>query len=217
VIRSLVRALLALVLLLIATAGLQAQSVTVTPPGAISGIAAHTTGFVAAFTVTNNDDTDDFTFSCGKIGDLVCQGTSISSATIGINQSIQVQVYYTSGAVSGTGTIRLSVTHVSSGSKFTGGASVTMGAARITFRAPSVAVGGTVEVHTRRPVLLAEYNPMGAVDTTATVVKWRGNVVTSQAQRSAHLAEWEVDSATQLAIGDSVAFEVTFCTPAARR
>lgn len=179
-------------------------------PASYTNVPSHTTYQAATFTVKNLDDATWIYLSCSVVGYLTCESISADSVYLVLNQTTTVTVRYTSGATGITDTLKL--TGTSSTGAATGRAAVTMGASRITFRAPSVAAGGTIDVHTRRPILLAEYNPPSTVDTLATVVSWRGSSILTKAQRSDRMVEWEVDSASQLNTADSVAFQATFCT-----
>ena len=86
----------------------------------------------------------------------------------------------------------------------------------VTLVAPVLTAGSRSVVRTRQPLIRALFLPTGtAIDTTATILSWRGEVVTSLARHNRGLIEWEVDSTRWLAIGDSAQVQVTACDGAA--
>jgi RHS repeat-associated protein len=95
----------------------------------------------------------------------------------------------------------------------------TMKARPNSFAAPSVSLivptltsGSRAVVRTRQPVIRATFLPNAtAIDTTKTVLSWRGETVTGLARHNRGLIEWEVDSTRWLGIGDSAQVQVTAC------
>jgi hypothetical protein len=82
----------------------------------------------------------------------------------------------------------------------------------VTLVVPTVTSGFRALVRTRQPVIRAAFATNGAsIDTAATVLRWRGEVVTNLSRHNRALLEWEVDSTRWLAVGDSALIEVTAC------
>ena len=86
----------------------------------------------------------------------------------------------------------------------------------VTLVAPVLTGGARSVVRTRQPLIRAMFLPSAsAIDTAATVLRWRGEVITNLARHNRGLLEWEVDSTRWLGIGDSAQVQVTACDGAA--
>jgi len=78
--------------------------------------------------------------------------------------------------------------------------------------APVLTSGSRAVVRNRQPLVRALLTPDGsAIDTLATVLKWRGEIVTGLARANRGVVELDVDSTRWVAVGDSALIEVTAC------
>ena len=125
------------------------------------------------------------------------------------NEDAEISVGYNVGGTSGV--LKLSA---SGGGTDNGTYNITAlaGPPFVTLVVPTLTAGARALVRTRQPVLRATFATNGAsIDTLATVLRWRGEVVTNLARHNKGLLEWEVDSTRWLAVGDSALVEVTAC------
>jgi RHS repeat-associated protein len=82
----------------------------------------------------------------------------------------------------------------------------------VTLVLPVLTSGSRALVRSRQPIIRATYLPLGSpIDTTQTLLKWRGETVTTLARHNRGVLEWEVDSTRWLGIGDSAQVEVKVC------
>jgi len=194
--------------------------VEVTPDnGTTAGRTANTSGHSAAFTVTNTgSSTDQFTSACVAVSaNVTCTGTSPASFTLHSGHDTTVTASFSVGSV-GTGTLKIRATSAGDPSDV-GSYTINVVAAPNPPIVVSPGAGARAIVHRRQPLIRAVFpTPATGFDTGATVLKWRGAVVTGVARRSRGLVEWEVDSTAWLATGlpgfsgtDSGKVEVTHC------
>ncbi len=188
-------------------------SVSVTPHGGTApNVPAYTNGYSADFTVTNTGSAaDNYNISCFGTTNVTCTGTTAGQISLNAGASTLVTAYYSVGDP-GAGTISLTASSLSQDASDVGTYTFTVTGPKITIVAP-VTSGNRAVVSNRQPLVRALFQPTGGLtlDTTGTVLKWRGGVVTSFARTNRGLLEWAVDSTRQLAIGDSALMEVTAC------
>ncbi len=183
-------------------------------------------------------DTYTLTMGCGGV---TCVSQSRTSIGLPGGTSYTVYVTYTAGAPNTTGSVSLNaqtegceappeeeeedarggpmmgrdVVDVTCYGA-TGGWNVVVGPyPTITMVAPVVTSGTRVVVRNRQPIIRATFvsgaTPPTALDTTQTVVTWRGENVTTLARQNRGLIEWEVDSTRWLGVGDSAQAAVSVC------
>jgi hypothetical protein len=82
---------------------------------------------------------------------------------------------------------------------------------------PTLTSGSRALVHNRQPVLraLLTQSSGSPIDTTTIALSWKG-VARSTARFNRGVVEWEVDSASRLAVGDSGLISVTACASGAQ-
>lgn len=174
--------------------------------------------YTAKFLVENFHEYDvDVSLSCSATSGLSCGTVTPSSINIPASSaSDTIRVSYTVSTV-GAKTMTLTGYHdAESASPVTGVKFIQVtGAPTVTLQVPA----GTTRavVATRQPIIRAFFGSVGGggVDTTKTVLQWRGSTVTSLARHNRGLLEWEVDSTRALGLtGDSALVSVTACTAA---
>lgn len=178
--------------------------VQVTPDGDTSATwQQQTSGHTAAFTVTNTGtSSDEFDIACGHTG-AVTSCSSTSGVVLGAGKGTKVNVTYAVGAA-GWGTVTLTATSATHGNDDDGVWTVpAAGPPAVTLAAPGS--GSSVTVHNRQPVVLAYFTPStgDALDTTLTVLTWRGDTITPPdgLRHNRGVLEWEVDSTHWLTAG----------------
>lgn len=194
-------------------------NVTVTAPAGVSvtpdltpiALIAHGTGHIQAFTVTNTSGAPKtYTLTHSSLGHVTTTGVSPASLTLAASAAGTATVTYSTGSI-GTGTAILTAT--ATGARDQGSADVTIDNSAPTVTLVVPAGAARAAVRTRQPVLRATFlRGSDPVDTSATVLKWRGETVTALARQSRGLIEWEVDSTRWLGVGDSALAETTACT-----
>ena len=185
--------------------GCLAYQVQVTPDGDTSATwLQQTSGHTALFTVTNTGTSgDEYDIACGYTGAVTSCSPSASGVVLAAGQGTKVTVTYAVGAA-GWGTVTLTATSVDHGSSDGGAWTVPVaGPPAVTLAAPGS--GSTVTVHNRQPIIRAYFTPStgDALDTTLTVLTWRGDTVMPPEglRHNRGLLEWEVDSTHWLAAG----------------
>lgn len=188
--------------------------VQVTPDASPISRVAGTLGLQETFTVKNVGLLSDaYTMTCSTTGNVTCTNIAPSSFSLSANQTQLVTVTYNTG-VAGSGTL---TARAQGASDFwdTGSYTVTVTSAppppTVTLVLPTLTSGSRAVVAGRRPVIRALFTSPIAIDTTQTVLKWKGQVVTGLARHGRGVLEWEVDSTRGLAVGDSGLIEVKAC------
>lgn len=167
--------------------------------------------YTDTFEVQNvGQQTDTYSLLCSSTGGVTCGSISPSSPTVTGNCGcyVLVGVSYTLGSTSG------SVTLKAIGEGNTSSATLTIVAGTVvTLVAPVPTSSQRAVVHNRQPILRALLfgSSPAALDTTQTVITWRGTNVTTLARANRGVLEWEVDSLHRLGIGDSAVVTVTAC------
>jgi RHS repeat-associated protein len=184
--------------------------VTVDPDGDLISKVRNTGPYTAIFDLTNTGLVSaTYTLTCSVTGGIGCVSVVPSSKTLGPDATASITVTYNVGSTGGQLTLSASGGGTDQG-YYT--ITATAGPPFVTLAAPVLTSGVRALVRTRRPLLRATFATNGAsIDTAATVLKWRGQVVTGLARHNRGLLEWEVDSAHGLAVGDSALVEVTAC------
>lgn len=170
---------------------------------------AHTSGIATNAVIMNTGtQSDTYTMSC-QVAQLVsCDSIRPLRLTIAAGHSAPVNAYITTGDSGTTGRVTITA---SGGASASNTDSVVVTGSPIHIAAPSqVGLPTRFVVHTRQPILRALFRAF-TVDTTKTTMTWRGASVTAATRASAGLAEWEVDSAHRLGIGDSAQWVVKVC------
>jgi len=186
-------------------------SVDVTPDGATSTVNTGVTD-TAAFTVRNNgDNSNTYSFECFATGVLVCGTITPPSASLGTFTETTVKVAYTKTGV-GSGTLTLEADGTQAVD--VGSYNITVVAPpAVTLVVPTLTSGSRAVVRTRQPLILGRMTPAAGwlIDTTKTVLSWRGVNVTKSSRNNRGLIEWEVDSTQRLAVGDSGLVSLKVC------
>ncbi|MGH7701482.1 MAG: hypothetical protein ACREMO_00160 [Gemmatimonadales bacterium] len=187
--------------------------VSVTPDGGSEPVRLNNTGgYTATFWVQNvGDSTDTYDLTCSQSTPVTCGTVTPPQVTLGSFVQATVTVNYSVGAA-GTGTLKL----WAEGNLVANDGSTNVTAVApptVSLVAPVLTTGSRSVVRTRQPLIRALITPNPTtVDSTLTVLKWRGSAVTSLARANRGLIEWEVDSTRWLAVGDSAQIEVTACS-----
>ena len=189
--------------------------VEVTPDGFAEPLRAVNSGpFTASFVVRNSGDNSDiYDLSCLATGPITCGSLSQTILGLGTFSQATITVQYTTGGP-GTGSINLTATSRTSELAVDGGSYAVTAVAPpvVSLVAPVLTTGSRAMVRTRQPLIRALFASNGSgVDSTTTVLQWKGTTVTSQARANRGLVEWEVDSTRWLAVGDSALISVTAC------
>jgi hypothetical protein len=190
--------------------------VEVTPDGLPDTLRLANSGpFAVTFTIRNaGDSTDTYDLSCSATGPVTCGSLSQSFVHLSPFTETPITVHYTTGAP-GSGSLTLHATgrHQPEPVSDQGNFLVTsVGAPAVSLVSPVLTSGNRAVVRTRQPLIRALFTPNGSpVDSTATVVQWRGATITGLARANRGLVEWEVDSTRRLAVGDSALISVTAC------
>lgn len=162
--------------------------------------APNTSGHTAIFQVWNKGSSvDEYEISCSRTAPVSSCSVSLSDISLDPGEKQSVTVTYSVGSA-GTGSITL--TADGTGDDDSGMGSVyAAGPPTITLAAPGS--GSSVTVHNRQPIIRAYFTPGAGdlVDTTKTVLTWRGDTVTTLARHNRGLLEWEVDSTHWLTAG----------------
>lgn len=186
--------------------------VDVTPVNFQEGRPMNGGPFTAKFTIGNAEqwDVGVFNMTCSKTGAITCGTITPTSLSIPswANDTVEVQ-YTTQGLTSGTLTLTVSHDGVSASPR--SGTMTIMGPPNLALILPILSSGSRAVVASRQPIIRALFTSPYPVDTTQTVLKWRGEVVTAKARHGRGLIEWEVDSTRWLGVGDSALVEVTAC------
>lgn len=191
-------------------------AVAVTPDNATGPtVAVNTSGYSAVFRVQNTgSNSDTYNIACAGTAPVSCTGTSATQVSLGSVEYTFITAFYNVGSA-GIGKIRLYATAVNGEETDSGWFNITVSATvpTVTIVVPGLTSGERGVVSNRQPIVRAFIKANGgvAVDTTKTVLKWRGETITSLARANRGLIEWEVDSTRWLGIGDSALIEVKAC------
>ena len=227
-IRACLSSLLSVVLLILMPAGVRGQSggsrdghtirplcqegcgggdptytVSVTPDDGSVEVPIGSTFRRVFFTVQNTGSvTDTWTLTCSGGSGVSCYNVSPTSVTLDPSETASVSVRYDVGSSPGVTSVSL----IAAGdlhdlSNDTGTFSVSVvDPPTVTLIVPGSGV--RTVVHNRQPVIRAAFLPMlTAVDTTRTVLTFRGDTVSVLARHNRGLIEWEVDSTRWLRTG----------------
>jgi len=176
----------------------------VTPDGASAGQRIENTGgYTATFTVTSTEAGGKWLLYCSAWGGVTCTGLDQSTVILSQNESITVHATYHVATTDGGLTLEARP----AGGGDAGGdfgnyeVDVIPGPPSIVLASPGS--GSSVTVHNRQPIIRAYFAPGTAdqVDTTRTVLTWRGDTVTALARHNRGLLEWDVDSTHWLTAG----------------
>ncbi len=155
-----------------------------------------------SFTVENTGNaTETYTFTCSGGGGLDCYSVSPTSVTLAPNAGTTVTVRYDVYAPTGNRLVTLAAQGTHDPAYDTGSYLVeVVDPPVVTLDAPGT--GARTLVHNRQPVLRAFFLPRESrIDTTTTVLTFRGDTVSNLARHSSGLIEWEVDSTHWLRTG----------------
>lgn len=180
--------------------GCNSYSVDVSPDGAERTLAPLTGGHTAGFTVHNlGTAADEFGISCGKTSPVTSCSVLVDDVLLDPGETITVTVTYAVGDP-GTGSLTLTADGLHSSDP---GSYVIHVPTPPALSLVSPGSGASVAVHNRQPVIRALFTPGtgDVLDTTQTVLTWRGDTVTSLAHHNGGLLEWEVDSTHWLTAG----------------
>jgi len=151
----------------------QPYAVSVSPAPGTAAHPLNTGSWTVTFTVQNTGNLDDqYDFSCSITGGITCSNVSPASAPLTSLQSVQVVVTYSVGGT--VGDVRLTATGVEGAAHNTGWFTVSANPT-VALVVPILTSGSRAVVRNRQPVIRATYATNGsAIDTTQTVLKWRG-------------------------------------------
>ncbi len=184
--------------------------VSVTPDGTGMSVAQNSSGNVAEFVVNNTGTAaTTFTLTCKALKFSTCS-VDQSSVYLAGGSGTDVEVTFSAGVFAG------SLSLIASGAATdTGYYSVSLlPPPTISILSPVVTSGSRAVVHTRQPLFLATIVPVSGatIDSTKTVLTWKGDTVTSLARQNRGVVEWELDSIHRLAVGDSGLLSLRSCT-----
>jgi hypothetical protein len=162
--------------------------VEVTPDASPISRVAGTLGLQESFTVKNAGLLSDaYTMTCSTTGNVTCTNIAPSSFSLSSNQTQVVTVTYNTGSA-GSGTLTARAQGVSDFWD-TGSYNVTVTSAppppTVTLVLPTLTAGSRAVVARRQPVIRALFTSPIAIDTTQTVLKWKGQVVRPTLSRDA--------------------------------
>jgi YD repeat-containing protein len=187
--------------------------VFVTPDGSTATQPANGGPFSLSFNVRNvSSGKKTFALTCETTGGLTCVSVNPSSVTLFPDgDDADVTVWYSTGATGG----EVWLTALATGASDDGYYTVTLtGPPIISLVAPVLTSGSRAVVRNRQPIiraLITPVSPLSPIDSTLTVLSWRGTPVTSLARANRGVVEWEVDSAHWLGVGDSAEIVITAC------
>lgn len=190
-------------------------TVDVVPVNVQEGRPMNAGPFTAKFTVGNGEavGVDVFNITCSKTGAITCGTISPLTLSLGAGMHDTVRVQYTTQALT-SGTLTLTVSHDGISASPRSGTMTIEGPPSLALVLPVLTSGSRAVVANRQPIIRALLTSPYPVDTTQTVLKWRGEVVTTKARHGRGVIEWEVDSTRWLGVGDSALVEVTACATA---
>jgi RHS repeat-associated protein len=172
-----------------------------------------------SFTVTNvsGSRVTGITLTCVSSGPVNCSSLNTNGFPGALNAGQQwtgVVPSYTTGT-HGSGAIG-----VQADVDATGDVSTAWNSVAVVSDPPSITLvvpAGTsarAVVHNRQPIIRATFLPTNGaiVDTSRTVLTWRGDTVSWLARHNRGLIEWEVDSTRWLNVGDSAQAVIQACS-----
>lgn len=168
-------------------------AVVVTPDGGtLAWTMANAANQSAYYMMYNTGTTaDTYALACSATSNLTCGTVSPASASLAPGDSVSVRVRFSTGGGTGYATLTLTVEGRATD---TGTYQVeVVDPPIVTLAAPGA--GTRLLVHNRQPVIRALFLPRSsAIDTTTTVLTFRGDTVSTLARHGRGLLEWEVDS-----------------------
>jgi hypothetical protein len=181
--------------------GNQAYAVQVSPKKLMESYPDGTNDVVDQFTVKNSGtNAAEFDISCSHSGRVLNCSPDVPSVILDPSESQTVYVTYDVGSAA-TGILELTAEFVMDNSVDDSGTMEVVAPPSIVLEVP--AGTGRAVVRNRQPVLRALFRADDgtSLDTTATVLTWRGDTVTALARHNRGLLEWEVDSLHWLRTG----------------
>lgn len=174
--------------------------------------AKNSNGYTTKFAVLNSGNvTDTYTITCHTTGGVTCTNVNPSSLTLTSFQQDTVTVTYNVGSSGGRLTLDALGSADVSPAEDTGWVLVSTPPV-VTLVLPRVTNGAdTAVVHTRTPLILANFSADAPLDINTFVMKIGTDTVTRWSRRNTALAEWEVDSAHQLTPGVVQSVYVSIC------
>lgn len=155
------------------------------------------------YSVTNTSDfMVNMSLSCSASGGLVCDSIAGDLSAWWGNETRGVTVYYHVGFTGGTLSLIAEPDDGSGGGEGWYNITASAHGPWVTLSAPVVTSGSRAEVRSRTPRILATFRPgSAAVDTTQTIVIWKGDTVTkwladslTVPRHNRGVLEWEPDS-----------------------
>ena len=178
-------------------------TVSVTPDDGSVEVPIGSTFRRVFFTVQNTGSvTDTWTLGCSGGSGVSCYNVSPASVTLDPSETASASLRYDVGSSPGVTSVSLiAASDLHDLSNDTGTFSVSVvDPPTVTLVVPGS--GARTVVHNRQPVIRATFLPtLTAVDTTRTVLTFRGDTVSVLARHNRDLIEWEVDSTRWLRTG----------------